>query len=232
MGRNLFPVPVEDDFHMNSPDSDASDGELIARILAGEVNGFEVLLERYEQFVFGIVRKHGPQARAGEIAQDVFVAAYKALPTFRGTADFKCWLGRIAVRQCCNYWREHYRDPVDTLSDLNADGEEWRAWADRAAAVESLEREDDRRQARELLEHGLRQLEPEERLALTLMYLDGHSVKEIAALTGWSAMNVKVRAFRARRRLRKALERVISREAKSSNMALPSTDKECVNQAP
>ena len=69
---------------------------------------------------------------------------------------------------------------------------------------------------RELLERVLAQLSPEDRLTLTLMYLDDCSVAQIAALTGWTAMNVKVRTFRARRTLRKRMEQLFKQEGLGS----------------
>jgi RNA polymerase sigma-70 factor (ECF subfamily) len=92
---------------------------------------------------------------------------------------------------------------------LSGLGDEQQQWADRLLATESHERFEDlarQQETRELLHSALNQLSPENRMVLTLVHLEGHSVREAAELLGWSTVNVKVRAHRARQQLRKVLE--------------------------
>jgi len=92
--------------------------------------------------------------------------------------------------------------PVSTLT------EEHHRWIEHALAARSDDQFRDharKQEAAEILEWALRQLSPENRAVLTLVHLDGHSVREAAHLLGWSVVNVKVRAHRARRALRKIL---------------------------
>ena len=87
-------------YAMNSDGAAGSDRTIIERVRRGDINAFADLLNRYQAWVFAIVFKHVPPDRAKELAHDIFVEAYKALPTYRGTAEFRHWLAGIAVRQC------------------------------------------------------------------------------------------------------------------------------------
>ncbi|HKC94150.1 MAG TPA: RNA polymerase sigma factor, partial [Nitrospira sp.] len=126
------------------------------------------------------------------------------LERFSDLVSFDHWLAGIAVRTCYDFWRARKRDelPVSALTD------EHQRWIDQVLATQSDDQFHDqvrRREAAEVLEWALRQLSPENRAVLTLVHLDGHSVREAAQLLGWSVVNVKVRAHRARRALRKIL---------------------------
>jgi RNA polymerase sigma-70 factor (ECF subfamily) len=109
------------------------------------------------------------------------------------------------VRTCYDYWRKHYRYREIPMSSLS---EAHREWLDRIlsdVSVTSWEDVSRRREAREILDWGLNQLSAADRMVLELVYLEGESVKEAARLLGWSVANVKVRAFRARRKINKLL---------------------------
>lgn len=186
-------------------DSTHSDVEIVRQVLAGDVNAFEILLQRHQEHVLHIVKKHAPYDRIADITHDVFVRAYAALPTFRHKSDFAHWLATIAVRTCYDFWRAHYQNREINLSALSAQQasrletmqaeQSWRSF-DGAAAT---------RDAQVLLERALRALSAADRMVVELVYLDGLSGQEAAALLGWSVANVKVRLFRARQKLRKWL---------------------------
>lgn len=178
------------------------DRTLIRRIVQGEIDLFAEIIDRYQRHVARIVGRHVPRDRVSEVAHDVFVRAYGSLRQFAGSAPFEHWLAGIAVRTCYDYWRAVKRDeiPVSALTG------EHQQWIERALTVQSesdFRQEARGREAREVLDWGLRQLSPENRLVLTLVHLEGHSIREAAQLLGWSVVNVKVRAYRARRALRK-----------------------------
>lgn len=190
-----------------------SDRAIIERVRGGDINAFADLLTRYRAWVLAIVRKHVPPDRAGELAHDIFVEAYKALPTYRGTADFRHWLAGIAVRQCFTFWRRASRAPV--LCVCNDLSNETQAWLDQAGRTESQElfdRQTSRQAARELLAYALARLSAEDRTLVTLLHLEERSVREVARLTAWSAINVKVRAHRARQRMRRIIATLLKRE--------------------
>lgn len=182
-------APVPDDTH------------IIERVLHGDVDCFAELLARYQTHVARIVGRHVPSDRVNEVTHDVFVRAYTGLGGYSTDVPFAHWLSGIAVRACYDFWREAKRGatPVSALT------EEHDAWIERVSAADSearFQEEVGRREAKEVLEWALSRLSPEHRLVLSLVHLEGHSVREAATLLGWSTVNVKVRAYRARRALR------------------------------
>lgn len=178
------------------------DQELVHRVLEGETECFALLIDRYRRHVARIASGHVPYDQVEEVAQDVFVRAYTGLAGYSGQTPFEHWLSGIAVRTCYDFWRARHRreQPVSTLSP------EHQKWIERALASESDEQfreEAGRREARDVLDWALARLSAEDRMVLTLVYLEGQSVREAARLLGWSVVNVKVRAHRAKRALRR-----------------------------
>ncbi|HEY6262283.1 MAG TPA: RNA polymerase sigma factor [Nitrospiraceae bacterium] len=182
----------------------SDDLEIIRLVLQGEIDRFEELIVRYQQHVTKITNRHVPSDRVAEVAHDVFVRAYRGLSSFSGKTPFEHWLSGIAIRTCYDFWRARRREepPVSSLAM------EHQAWMDHVLAAESDDqfREQTRQQeAAELLQWALGHLSAENRLVLTLVHLDGYSIREAANLLGWTVVNVKVRAYRARRILRALL---------------------------
>ncbi|HEY6973062.1 MAG TPA: RNA polymerase sigma factor [Nitrospiraceae bacterium] len=182
----------------------SEDRDLLRRIVRGETDRFADVIRRYQQHVVRIVARRVPADQVEEIVHDVFVRAYFGLAQFSDSVAIDHWLAGIAVRTCYDFWRAKKREelPVSALTD------EHHRWMDQVLATQS----DDQfrhqvlsQEAAEVLEWALRQLSPENRAVLTLVHLDGHSVREAASLLGWSVVNVKVRAHRARQALRKIL---------------------------
>ena len=125
-------------------------------------------------------------------------------PDSQREVPFEHWLSGIAVRTCYDFWRARSREDMP-VSSFTAEHE---AWIDQVLADESDERFQEqvrRQEATEILHRALQRLSPENRLVLTLVHLEGHSVREAAELLGWSVVNVKVRAHRARHALRRLL---------------------------
>ena len=188
------------------PTDGPPDEEVIRRVLAGEVDLFVELITRYQQHVGRIVAGHVRHDMVEEVAHDAFVRAYTSLRTFSFRVPFAHWLARIALRSCYDAWRTVAARKEVPLGSL---GDEHQQVADRLLAAESSERFEDlvrQRETAELLHAALAQLSPENRMVVTLVHLEGHSVREAAELLGWSVVNVKVRAHRARQQLRKILE--------------------------
>jgi RNA polymerase sigma factor (sigma-70 family) len=161
------------------------------------------LVEHLHPLVIRIVRSHLPRRAAEEdLAQDVFVKLFARLEHYEARAGvpFEHWLSRLAVRTCLDALRAEKRRPELRWSDLP---EEQAAWLEFLRAEESPPPDTGAASARELIEQLLSRLGLEDRLVITLLDLEQKSVKEISQLTGWSSPLVKVRAFRARRKLRK-----------------------------
>lgn len=182
----------------------SDDLQIINRVLQGEVECFAELIDRYQQHVTKIVNRHVPSDHVAEVAHDVFVRAFGGLAGFSTGGPFEHWLSGIAVRACYDFWRARSREDMP-VSSFTAEHD---AWIDQVLADESDERFQEqvrRQETTEILQRALQRLSPENRLVLTLVHLEGHSVREAARLLGWSVVNVKVRTHRARHALRRLL---------------------------
>jgi len=191
---------------MNFPDNVADDASVINNILEGNINSFEILMDRYQEHVSRIVRNHVPRDYAPEVAHDTFVQAYQSLGGFKGTGPFKHWLAKIAVRCCHDFWRSYYQKQGNLVGPLPDD---CRNWVDHFLADQSPERDADRVEARDLLQWALGQLSAAERTVLTLTHLNEYSVAEAAKLLDRSVIRIKVQSHRARKKLRKILAKIL-----------------------
>jgi len=186
----------------------SSDEEIVRQVLGGNVNAFDSVILRHRVHVLTIVKKHVPEDAVEETAQEAFVRAYQALPTFKGTGAFSQWLSSIVVRTCYDYWRKAYRSreiPISALTERHS------GWLEEVISQWPEEAPDEREshiEAREILSWALGKLSAGDRMVLELVYLEGCSVQEAAELLGWSKANVKVRSFRARMKLEKLLSKV------------------------
>jgi len=187
-----------------------SDAEIIRRIIDGDVNSFEHLLKRYKDHVLRIVTKHIPYNEMEEMAQEVFVRAYQALPGFKQEGSFRQWLSAIAVRTCYDFWRKRYRSRELPMSDLTDSHQGWLEKTLSNQSNKSFHEKGREKEARELLDWALSKLSARDRMVIELVYFEGLSVKEAAGLLGWSVSNVKVRSFRSRKKLKTLLTGVIS----------------------
>jgi RNA polymerase sigma-70 factor (ECF subfamily) len=136
-----------------------------------------------------------------DLAQDIFLKMFTRLDQYqeRDSVPFEHWIARLAVTTCLDALRAEKRRPEWRYADLADPEREWLEFFTGESAaptpVEVLG-------AREMVEKLLSLLSAEDRLVITLLDLQEHSVVEISQLTGWSNSLVKVRAFRARRKLR------------------------------
>ena len=87
--------------------TDTEDRDIVQRVLAGEVEAFARLMERYQAYVLAIVNRHTPPDQVEELAQEVFIKAFQSLAGWRQDGHFRAWLSVIAVRTCYDYWRKH-----------------------------------------------------------------------------------------------------------------------------
>jgi len=161
-----------------------------------------MLVEHLYPLVIRIVRGHLPRRMAEEdLAQEIFVKLFCRLDQYetRACVPFEHWVSRLAVRTCLDALRAERRRPELRWSDLS---EEETAWLDFMVTETAAPPEGATLGAQEIVQKLLAQLSAPDRLVISLLDLQQKSVKEIAQLTGWSATLVKVRAFRARRKLR------------------------------
>ena len=179
------------------------DAELLERIRGGAADEFAELVRRHQPLVVSILYRYERDPhRLEDLAQDTFLKAWRALDQFDGRAPFTHWLSRIAVHAALDHLRKHKRARNEIgFEELGEDALDWLHGGDERNELEASA-------AREILEVAMRELSPAERLVITLQEIEGRSVKEISALTGSSGVDVRVRALRARAKLRKALEKL------------------------
>jgi RNA polymerase sigma-70 factor (ECF subfamily) len=155
--------------------------------------------------VIAIIRARRSRRMAEEdLAQEVFVRFFERLASWDGRAPLSHWISRIAVNQCIDQLRAEGRRPELRLADLGE--EEAQALEACLEAPEALA--DHQAGANELILKLLAALKPEERAVIEMLDLEGRTATEVEALTGWSSVAIRVRALRARRKLRKLIERL------------------------
>lgn len=184
----------------NSRKDELSDNYLIRLVLEGQEKAFESLFEKYKRLVGSIAVNYFRQDyQIEEVVQKTFVKAYFELKNFRGNHKFSfaSWISRIAVNVCLDTLRaekkrnENFSATEEISLNLVADSTE----------TELINQD--------LAEKLLAKLEAEDRMVLQMLDGEEKSIGEIAELLGWSRAKVKVRAFRARRFLRKILKKLL-----------------------
>ena len=179
--------------HSSVTDEDHDDLRLCRN---GDEHAYARIVHRYE---IPIARQmwrftRDPQKHE-ELVQEAFVEAYTSLHTFKGSAHFEHWLRKIATRVGYKFWKLKTRD-TERNTKLHDNKDLVMPSTGKASASEAGE------YLYQLLEH----LDAQDRIVLTLMYFEGWDTKEIAEHLGWSLSLVKVRAFRARKKLKTKME--------------------------
>jgi RNA polymerase sigma-70 factor, ECF subfamily len=179
--------------------------QLLERIRGGATDDFAEIVHRHQARVFAVLHRYERDAqRLEDLAQETFVKAWRALEQFDGRAPFEHWLSRIAVRVALDHLRKRQRVQNEVgFDELGEDALDW-------LQTDDGDRELEAGAARELLDLAMNDLVPTDRLVITLQEIEGRSVKEIAALMGISGVAVRVRAMRARVKLKRALEKLKS----------------------
>ncbi len=186
-----------------TPDSDVLEGDraLARRIASRDEAAFELFLNRFTSHVFRVAGRFFRRGDVVEdIAQEVFLKAYVSIATYRGETPLEHWISRVTVNACYDRLRKKKTQPEIREADLLEEGERFE---EKLFSKEQDQGFWEKEDARLMAEKLLSALGASERVVLTLMILEEMPVAEVARITGWSIPNVKVRAFRARRRLRK-----------------------------
>jgi RNA polymerase sigma-70 factor, ECF subfamily len=189
-------------------DSDAS--ALVKAALQHDDEAARTLVRQLYPLVSKLVRAHRPRRTAEEdLSQMIFIKVFQKLSQFSGKVPLEHWVSRIAINTCLNQIESEKIRPELRYADLS---EEEQAVVENLATSSSELAPDQRFASRQLVEHLLAALKPVERLAIDLLYLQGRSVKEIRKITGWSTALVKVRAYRARQKMKDQLAKISARE--------------------
>jgi len=182
----------------------------LARVREGDQQAARLLVDYLYPQVIRIVRARLPR-RGGEedLAQEIFLKMFTRLEQYQGQVPLAHWVSRIAVTTCIDALRAQKRRPELRWADLS-EGE--------AAALDAvLTREDaadtaDGLASHELLHKLLNQLSPSDRMVLQLLDLEQKTLAEIREITGWNITLIKVRAFRARRKLQKLFQNLSQKD--------------------
>lgn len=191
------------------PVDDTGEGEIIRRVLDGDVNAYAALVVRHQDGLIGLAHRHAPPGAAVEVAHEAFVRAFEKLGTYRGEAPFGRWLARIALNLCRERWRRRIAERETPWPDEDREGPDAaRDELDRAAKIVGEDHDRDR-ETRNLLDRAMVGLSPEDRQVLIMAHVEEYEMAEIASLLGWSVSKTKVRAHRARRKMRQELARLM-----------------------
>jgi RNA polymerase sigma-70 factor (ECF subfamily) len=178
---------------------------LVAAARQDDETAARELVRRLYPLVAKLVHSHRPLRTAEEdLCQMIFIKVFQKLDQFSGKVPLEHWVSRIAVNTCLNQIQSEKVRPEFRHADLS--DEEVAVVHNLAATTDELG-PDRSFAARDLVERLLTVLKPVERLVIDLLYLQQRSVAEISGLTGWGASLVKVRAFRARKKMREQLEK-------------------------
>lgn len=188
-----------------------SDSELTVRSCAGDEEAFAEIVRRYTPRVFMFVGKFFNQRSIiEEVAQEVFLRVFTQLDSYAHKGSFEGWLTRITINTCINQLRSRRRENELTVSALDEEDEV--SWIERKINNASSDNSnEDRLVAIDLLNRVLGKIPAEDRAVLILIDAEGYSIKEVAEIMGWGESKVKIKAFRARRKVREAIEKLIRR---------------------
>jgi RNA polymerase sigma-70 factor (ECF subfamily) len=196
-----------------------SDLQLARRAREGDESAFEEIVRRYSPRVFRFASKFFRQrSLVEEAAQEVFLKAFTELDSFAGRGSMEGWLTRITTNTCLNLLRSSKRRPELTASDLTEGETDWLDKNLIGAARERHESSERSLVAADLAGRVLETLTPDDQLVLTLIDGEDATVKDVVKMTGWSESKVKVQAFRARRRMRAAVEKLLAGKKGSSGL--------------
>ena len=180
----------------------------VARVRQGDESAARALLAQLHPLVLKLVRAHRPRRTDEEdLVQTVFMKVFTKMDQFSGAVPLEHWVSRIAVNTCLKAMRYERVRPEIRLSDLTEEEEQV---VQRLATTQDDLPESVDAMSRELLGRLLGMLNAEDRLVVALLNLEQKTVAEVRQVTGWSTPLVKVRAFRARQKMKRLLEQLMN----------------------
>jgi RNA polymerase sigma-70 factor (ECF subfamily) len=174
------------------------DQQLVGRAQRGDKQAFEILVRKYQRKLVRLLSRFVRDASDVEdVAQEAFIKAYRALPTFRGDSAFYTWLYRIGVNTAKNYLVANGRR-APTMTEIDGEGGEGGEESESFKDLNTPESELASRQIAESVNRTLQALPEELRTAITLREIEGLSYEEIAQVMNCPIGTVRSRIFRAR----------------------------------
>ncbi|MDQ3681580.1 MAG: sigma-70 family RNA polymerase sigma factor [Bacteroidota bacterium] len=185
-----------------------TDIDIISHVLQGNQNAYAMLVERYQNFVFTIVLRYVKSREdAEEVAQDVFIKAYRSLKDFKGTAKFSTWLYTITTTTCITFLRKK------KLEIHSLDNEKLFGIANNIDGGTSSNGIEQKSKVT-MVNQAIRLLSPDDAQIITLFYKGEQTLEEIAQIIGIESNAVKVRLHRARTRLKEKMEKHFTEEVR------------------
>jgi len=185
------------------------DNEIISRVLKGEQNAYAELVNRYQAYVFTLVlRMIKTREDAEEVAQDVFIKAYRSLADFRGESKFSTWLYTIANTTSITFLRKKKLEVHSLDNEKVFEVADSKDSGFRANLVEQKSRVN-------MVNEAIAMLSPDDAGIITLFYKAEQNLEEIARILRLETNTVKVRLHRARARLKEKMEKNFSEEVKN-----------------
>lgn len=188
-----------------------NDNEVIAKVLKGDHQAFALLVNKYQNYVFTLaLRFTKTREDAEEIAQDVFIKAYRALADFKGNSKFSTWLYTIVNNTCITFLRKK------KLETYSLDHEKvFEAAENRDSGFTANQVEQKSKQA--MVNKAIAMLGPDDAEVITLFYKAEQTLEEIAGILGIETNTAKVRLHRARTRLKEKMETYFAAELNDLN---------------
>ncbi len=184
--------------------------DLVRKTLSGDKSAFDRLVKIASPRVFGIIHRFFHEKhQAEDIAQEVFIRAYKSLHTFAQEKPFTNWLSTITVRMCYKELKKEKNNPEKTETSLTSGSNSIIDYLCFAPAALNRMGPEKKLILKELTEKILIKLSAKERMILVLTEVEGKNIKEVSSLMGISTVNVKVSNYRARKNARKILNSLI-----------------------
>ncbi|RIA10364.1 RNA polymerase ECF family sigma subunit [Flavobacteriaceae bacterium MAR_2010_72] len=183
----------------------SNDQIIINQVIDGNTNAFAVLVDRYKDLVFTLalrMMKHREEAE--EVAQDTFIKVFKSLDKFKGGSKFSTWIYKVAYNSCLDKIKSNKRKYNEV--EINNHTSNYIKTSNNA--FDDLV-EEERKQA---IQECLNQLPSDDSFLLTLFYFEDQSLEEISSIIGLTPNNVKVKLFRARKKLAGILKERIEPE--------------------
>lgn len=191
-----------------------TDKELVRRVKKGDKQAFDLLFSRYQHKIINLVSRYlRDQDDVQDVAQEAFIKAFRALPSFRGDSAFYTWLYRIAINTAKNHIVARSRRPPG--SDLDVEDAEFLDGSDVLRESESPDALLARDELSAAIDVAISQLPEDLRSAVTLREFDGLSYEQIAQIMECPVGTVRSRIFRAREAIDRAIEPLLSGAGRS-----------------
>lgn len=175
--------------------------QIIRWVQEGNHQAFSSLVDKYRDIVFSIALKVlRNREDAEEIAQETFIKAFQSIGTFKGNSKFSTWLYSITYNNCMSELRKK-KISFASLEDVP-----------RREAIDSLHGDNAEEIRVDCLQRALKDLPAGDYTLILLYYYEGQSIEEISTVTGLSESNVKIKLFRARKRLQTSMENLSHHE--------------------